>query len=173
MTDFDHSPLADRLRRVVVTLPDPKGVHAYALQPRRTRRGWPFAVAVGAMAAALLFVGVPALSPNVASIYADSPVVSALLRMVALDNVVEHVAGGSDRSLSAGVVVELTGAYADANRTVILVKTPPGVIIDTNSVTLRDQFGTALLPTGSIADRSSGEQALLFGPLPWPSSHVG
>lgn len=186
MSDYMQDPLARRLETLTVPVPPslvretlariarkPTAVH----RPRRAMR----AAATVAVVLLATTIGGSYFAPRFGETLADAPVLggtmSRALRSVGLANVSGRVTSISDVANSSGYRVALVAGYADATRTVLLVKVTPAsrsaLLAGPQSVHLSDQFGRQYEMRGGFADAVTGDEALEFAPIGLPASSVG
>ena len=91
-----------------------------------------------------------------------------MLRQVGLAGMPHRVSMFGDKATAAGHTAELVGGYADAGRTILFVRVdPPARVLATfGNISLSDQFGRTYFMTGMASDVATGENTMLFKPMP-------
>lgn len=166
--------LEHRLENLTVETPDAGRVTARVLSrvAERRRRRWPRVAALGvANLALLLLVGyfIPAADTALASV----PFAGDVLRQAGLVGAADRITSINAVSTSSGYRVELLAAYADAARTVLVMRANPGVSPAFNHMQLTDQFGRSYQFQNGFSDSRNGDLVLQFEPLAWPDQITG
>jgi hypothetical protein len=120
-------------------------------------------------------------APVFAQAVADAPIAGSItgwmLRNAGLAGVPHRVTAIGDVSRSAGIDVELVGAYADPGRTVLFLRALPAARIVSFGAgpqfALSDQFGQTYRSTFAVQNMLTGENMFAFEPLRWPATVVG
>ena len=166
-------PLEQRLTDLTVATPDPGRVSGWVLsRPHRSSRGRVLRLPAAGLAAIVLFAAVMYFAPVTAAVLASVPIGGDLLREAGLAGAAGKVTSVGARSASSGFAVTLVGAYADSDRTVLLLEASPAITAPGNA-TLVDQFGRSYPMQSGIADARTGDLILQFDPLAWPDTILG
>jgi hypothetical protein len=185
MTDFAEDRLAQRLRQLEITTPDASRVAAAALSARRRRPGSGRRTLVLALAMVPLLTLIATTivayyAPAFSQALADAPiagrVAGPVLRQFGLASVEDRVSSFGERAVSNGRTIELVGGYADSARTVLFVRVTPAarvVMMSSDDVQLRDQFGRQYHQSSGFADSETGDAAITFEPIGSPADRVG
>lgn len=170
---MNMDPLEVRLIGLQVETPDARLLSARVLASRgkgSPRPIWrPPAVALATIA---LFVLILYFAPVAASVVAGVPIGGDLLREAGLVGAAGRVTSVGASSASSGYRLTLLGAYADSERTVLLLHAAPA-ISPGSDVTLTDQFGRSYAGVSGFGDARTGDLVLQFEPLAWPDTVVG
>ncbi len=168
--------LEQRLQNLAAAAPDAGRVTARVLAaaPRRRRPAWR-RLSLSAVATAVLIVLVLYFVPAAGTAFAKVPFASELLQNAGLSAVGDRITSVNSQSSSSGYTLKLVGVYADATRTVLLVRSNPpsfpGFVAGPTQLT--DQFGRGYQYHGGSADIRDGEETMEFDALAWPDAYTG
>jgi len=174
MEELDELQLIDGMHRLAAAA-DPDAVSRRALSGALKVR--PHARTFALRWAAIATVLLASLSafdyfvPAAGLTLADAAVTNPFLHSVGLGNLGDRVTALHDASTQRGITVDLIGGYADGARTVLLLKVPPGMQID--SISVRDQFLQTYRGQAIIGDLSTGDTGVILGPLRGPAVAAG
>jgi len=184
MNDDLRSPLARRLATLEIPVPSELVPRVMAARRPAARVGGVRLVSRLSAAVALValaFGGASYFAPRFGQALADAPVLGdatgPLLRSVGLAGLAGRVTTFSGAAVSSGYRVELIGGYADAIRTIVLLRVQPAdrsvLLSNATGVTLTDQFGHRLELKGGAADEQTGQEILEFEPISGPAASLG
>jgi hypothetical protein len=180
----DRSPLARRLATLEIPVPPMLVPRVMAARRPTVRVGGIRRLSRLSAAVALVvltFVAASYFAPRFGQALADAPVLGnatgPLLRSVGLAGLGGRITSFSGAAVSSGYRVELIGGYADAIRTIVLLRVQPAdrsvLLWNGTGVTLTDQFGRRLELKGGAADAQTGEEVLEFEPISGPAASLG
>jgi hypothetical protein len=156
-----------RLRDLTVEMPDPGLVTARVLRrPARRVLSVPrLALSAGIAAGLIALVAyfVPSASTVIAKVPFAGPAFGAG----------DHVTTVGSSATSSGYTLTLTGAYADATRTELLIHASRPVVFIGSDSTMTDQFGRSYHGMSGSSNPQAGDETLEFEPLAWPDSATG
>jgi hypothetical protein len=184
MNDDLRSPLARRLATLEIPVPPELVPRVMAARRPAARVGGVRLVPRLSAAVALVVLAFGAASyfaPRFSQALADAPLLGnatgPLLRSVGLAGLDGRVTTFSGAAVSSGYRVELIGGYADAIRTIVLLRVQPAdrsvLLSNGTRVTLTDQFGRRLELKGGVADEQTGQEVLEFEPITGPAASLG
>lgn len=184
MNDDLRSPLARRLATLEIPVPPELVPRVMAARRPAARVGGVRLVPRLSAAVALVVLAFGAASyfaPRFSQALADAPLLGnatgPLLRSVGLAGLDGRVTTFSGAAVSSGYRVELIGGYADAIRTIVLLRVQPAdrsvLLSNGTRVTLTDQFGRRLELKGGVADEQTGQEVLEFEPISGPAASLG
>jgi hypothetical protein len=175
---IDMESFEQRLRQLPIPHPDPQKVTATVLaKVHASRRSTPpavrFAVALSVVVAILggTLYFVPAAGAALASAPGARVAAEWLFRSIGLGDGTS-VSPQTASVSSSGYTVRLVGLYADAFRTIAIVRITPSAYAWPDA-TLTDQFGQSYELLGGTGDSRTGEQALEFRPISGLASLTG
>ena len=174
VNSHEDDVLMRRLAALQVVGPDPHRMTLLALAgARRNRplRRARFLLAIPVTVALLLLTGyyVPALGDALA----DTPGVRPVLGLVGLSDLAQRVTGLDASATSSGVTLRLTGGFADAAGSILLLEHQPGGQLDLTRTSLSDQFGRTYLARYVATDLEQGRSIMVFEPLGGPATITG
>jgi hypothetical protein len=111
---------------------------------------------------------VPAADTAVASLPAGD-----LLREAGLVGARDRITWVGSADTSAGIRLQLVGAYADSTRTVLLLHSDQPVFLRFSPQELIDQFGRHYSLHGARGDMRTGNVSAEFDALSWPDAFTG
>ena len=184
MNDDLRSPLARRLATLEIPVPPELVPRVMAARRPAARVGGVRLVPRLSAAVALVVLAFGAASyfaPRFSQALADAPLLGnatgPLLRSVGLAGLDGRITTFSGAAVSSGYRVELIGGYADAIRTIVLLRVQPAdrsvLLSNGTGVTLTDQFGRRLELKGGVADEQTGQEVLEFEPITGPAASLG
>jgi len=184
MNDDLRSPLARRLATLEIPVPPELVPRVMAARRPAARIGGVRLVPRLSAAVALVVLAFGAASyfaPRFSQALADAPLLGnatgPLLRSVGLAGLDGRITTFSGAAVSSGYRVELIGGYADAIRTIVLLRVQPAdrsvLLSNGTGVTLTDQFGRRLELKGGVADEQTGQEVLEFEPITGPAASLG
>lgn len=179
MKELERDPLAQRLASLDIPMPPELVPRVLSGRPVRRARPWIARRLLAAGAVALPLAGLLYWCPVLSQAVADSPLLGTaagpVLRTFGLAEDSQHLTSFGASASSSGYTIYLEGGYADATRTVLLLRTDPpdGANHGLDSLKLTDQFGRKYRSRGANANVETGYQAAEFVPFGWPASLVG
>jgi len=167
-------PLEQRLTHIELETPDPGRVSARVLTLRpKARRVSVFRVPAVGLGTIALALAVLYFVPAAAAALAGVPGGGDLLREAGLAGAAGKVTTVGAVAESSGYRITLVGAYADSERTVLLLRTSPSATPDFATMRLTDQFGRSYPMQSGSSDGRTGDLILQFDPLGWPDGTTG
>lgn len=166
--------LEQRLRNIASDGPDPRMVSARVLaasshKPRTRLPRLALAPVAALILVALLAYFAPAADVSLAS----APGFGDLLREAGLVGAADRVTFVGAVATSSGYRIELVGAYADASRTVLLLRSQPATSPSNDELQITDQFGRSYQFRNGYTNGLTREAVYQFEPLAWPDANLG
>jgi len=165
--------LEERLQSLAAAAPDAGRitVRVLAAAPQRRRPVWP-RLSLSVVATVVLIALVLYFVPAAGTAFAKVPFASELLQSAGLAAVGDRITSVNSESSSSGYTLKLVGVYADATRTVLLVRSNPPSFpgLRGGPTVLTDQFGRGYQYHGGSADIRDGEETMEFDALAWPDA---
>jgi hypothetical protein len=166
--------LEERLQRLVIDFPDPGRVTARVIgRNLKHKRRWAPRVGAASVATLTVLALVAYFVPSADLAVATVPGASDILRQAGLVGAADRVTFVGAVADSSGYRIELVGAYADASRTVLLLRGTPSFAPSDNVLQITDQFGRSYQFRYGYADTRTGDTVLQFEPLAWPDLATG
>ena len=167
-------PLEQRLTHIELDTPDPGRISARVLTLRpKARRASVLRVPAVGLGTIALALAVLYFVPAAAAALAGMPGGGDLLREAGLAGAAGKVTMVGAVAESSGYRITLVGAYADSERTVLLLRTSPSATPDFATMGLTDQFGRSYPMQSGSSDGRTGDLILQFDPLGWPDGTTG